>query len=136
MSKKKAKIKSLGRLVINTYTDDMRVLNQFYDVEEHDKTYRILKKTSENQANCDVPTMQRLLKKDKVISENTQLSEFPMSWSLNYDIWYELEDYEHILNLLFERNSKTAELLQKRADKAKETASEIEKQLKEALGGD
>lgn len=136
MSKKKAKIKSLGRLIVNNYPDEMKILNQVYDVEEHDKTYRILKKTSENQADCDVPTMQRLLKKDKVISENTQLSEFPMSWSLNYDIWYELEDYEHILNLLFERNSKTAELLQKRADKAKETASEIEKQLKEALGGD
>lgn len=136
MSEKKAKIKSLGRLIVNNYPDEMKILNQVYDVEEHDKTYRILKKTSENQADCDVPTMQRLLKKDKVISENTQLSEFPMSWSLNYDIWYELEDYEHILNLLFERNSKTAELLQKRADKAKETASEIEKQLKEALGGD
>ena len=40
------------------------------------------------------------------------------------------------LNLLFERNSKTVELLQKRADKAKETASEIERQLKETLGGD
>ena len=136
MSKKKAKIKSLGRLIVNNYPDEMKILNQVYDVEEHDKTYRILKKTSENQDDCDVPTMQRLLKKDKVISENTQLSEFPMSWSLNYAIWYELEDYEHILNLLFERNSKTAELLQKRADKAKETASEIEKQLKEALGGD
>ena len=123
-------------MIVNNYPDEMKILNQVYDVEEHDKTYRILKKTSENQADCDVPTMQRLLKKDKVISENTQLSEFPMSWSLNYDIWYELEDYEHILNLLFERNSKTAELLQKRADKAKETASEIEKQLKEALGGD
>ena len=136
MSKKKVEIKSLGRLIVNTYPDEMKILNQVYDVEEHDKTYKILKKTSENQADYDVPTMQRLLKKDKVISENTQLSEFPMSWSLNYDIWYELEDYEHILNLLFERNSKTAELLQKRADKAKETASEIEKQLKEALGGD
>lgn len=136
MSKKKTKIKSLGRLIVTTYPDEMKILNQVYDVEEHEKTYKILKKTSENQADCDVPTMQRLLKKDKVISENTQLSEFPMSWSLNYDIWYELEDYEHILNLLFERNSKTAELLQKRADKAKETASEIEKQLKEALGGD
>lgn len=136
MSKKKAKIKSLGRLIVNNYPDEMKILNQVYDVEEHDKTYRILKKTSENQADCDVPTMQRLLKKDKVISENTQLSEFPMSWSLNYDIWYELEDYEHILNLLFERNSKTAELLQERADKAKETASELEKLLKETIGGD
>ena len=115
MSEKKAKIKSLGRLIVNNYPDEMKILNQVYDVEEHDKTYRILKKTSENQADCDAPTMQRLLKKDKVISENTQLSEFPMSWSLNYDIWYELEDYEHILNLLFERNSKTAELLQKKS---------------------
>lgn len=136
MSKKKVEIKSLGRLIVNTYPDEMKILNQVYDVEEHDKTYRILKKTSENQADCDVPTMQRLLKKDKVINGNTQLSEFPMSWSLNYAIWYELEDYEHILNLLFERNSKTAELLQKRADKAKETASEIERLLKETLGGD
>ena len=136
MSKKKAKIKSLGRLIVTTYPDEVKVLNQVYDVEEHEKTYKILKKTSENQADYDVPAMQKLLKKDKVKNGNTQLSEFPMSWSLNYAIWYELENYEHVLNLLFERNSKTAELLQKRADKAKETALEIEKQLKEALGGD
>lgn len=136
MSKKKAKIKSLGRLIVITSPDKIKFFNQVYDVEEHDKTYKILKKTSENQADCDVPTMQRLLKKDKVINENTQLSEFSISWSLNYDIWYELEDYEHVLNLLFERNSKTVELLQKRADKAKETASELKKQLKETLGGD
>lgn len=136
MSKKKTKIKSLGRLIVTTYPDEMKILNQVYDVEEHEKTYKILKKTLENQADYDVPAMQKLLKKDKAINGNTQLSEFPISWSLNYSIWYELEDYEHILNLLFERNSKTAELLQKRADKAKETASEIEKQLKEALGGD
>lgn len=136
MSKKKTKIKSLGRLIVTTYPDEVKILNQVYDVEEHEKTYKILKKTSENQADYDVPAMQKLLKKDKVVNGNTQLSEFPMSWSLNYAIWYELEDFEHILNLLFERNSKTAELLQKRADKAKETASEIEKQLKEALGGD
>jgi hypothetical protein len=136
MSKKKAEIKSLGRLIVNTYPDGVKVLNQVYDVEEHDKTYRILKKTSENQADWDVPTIQRLLKKEKVINGNTQLSEFPMSWSLNYAIWYELEDYEHVLNLLFERNSKTVESLQKRADKAKETASELERQLKETLGGD
>lgn len=136
MSKKKAKIKSLGRLIVNTYPDEMKILNQVYDVEEHDKTYRILKKTSENQADCDVPTIQRLLKKEKVLNGNSQLSEFPMSWSLNYTVWYEPENYEHVLNLLFERNSKTVELLQKRADKVKETASELEKQLKETLGGD
>ena len=136
MSKKKAKIKSLGRLIVNTYPDEVKILNQVYDVEEHEKTYKILKKTSENQADYDVPAMQKLLKKDKVKNGGTQLSEFPMSWSLNYAIWYELEDYEHVLNLLFERNSKTTELLQKRADKAKETALEIEKQLKETLGGD
>jgi len=136
MSKKKAKIKSLGRLIVTTYPDEVKVLNQVYDVEEHEKTYKILKKTSENQADYDVPAMQKLLKKDKAINGNTQLSEFPISWSLNYSIWYELEDYGHVLNLLFERNSKTVETLQKRADKAKETASEIEKQLKEALGGD
>jgi len=136
MSKKKAKIKSLGRLIVTTYPDEVKVWNQVYDVEEHEKTYKILKKTSENQADYDVPAMQKLLKKDKAINGNTQLSEFPISWSLNYSIWYELEDYGHVLNLLFERNSKTVETLQKRADKAKETASEIEKQLKEALGGD
>lgn len=136
MSKKKAEIKSLGRLIVNTYPDEIKFFNQVYDVEEHDKTYKILKKTSENQADCDVPTIQRLLKKEKVINRKSQLSEFPLSWSLNYTIWYELEDYEHVLNLLFERNSKTVELLQKRADKAKETALELEKQLKETLGGD
>lgn len=136
MSKKKTKIKSLGRLIVTTYPDEVKVLNQVYDVEEHEKTYKILKKTSENQADYDVPAMQKLLKKDKAINGNTQLSEFPISWSLNYSIWYELEDYGHVLNLLFERNSKTVETLQKRADKAKETASEIEKQLKETLGGD
>jgi hypothetical protein len=136
MSKKKTKIKSLGRLIVTTYPDEMKILNQVYDVEEHEKTYKILKKTSENQADYDVPAMQKLLKKDKAINGNTQLSEFPISWSLNYSIWYELEDYGHVLNLLFERNSKTVETLQKRADKAKETASEIEKQLKETLGGD
>lgn len=136
MSKKKNKIKSLGRLIVTTYPDEMKILNQVYDVEEHEKTYKILKKTSENQADYDVPAMQKLLKKDKAINGNTQLSEFPISWSLNYSIWYELEDYGHVLNLLFERNSKTVETLQKRADKAKETASEIEKQLKETLGGD
>ena len=48
MSEKKAKIKSLGRLIVNNYPDEMKILNQVYDVEEHDKTYRILKKTSEN----------------------------------------------------------------------------------------
>ena len=136
MSKKKTKIKSLGRLIITTYPDEVKVINQVYDVEEHEKTYKILKKTSENQADYDVPTMQKLLKKDKVKNGDTQLSEFPMSWSLNYTVWYEPENYEHVLNLLFERNSKTVELLQKRADKVKETASELEKQLKETLGGD
>ena len=136
MSKKKAKIKSLGRLIVTTYPDDMKILNQVYDVEEHEKTYKILKKASENQAYYDVPAMQKLLKKDKVINRNTQLSEFPMSWSLNYSIWYELEDYGHVLNLLFERNSKTVESLQKRADEAKKTALELEKLLKETLGGD
>lgn len=136
MSKKKTKIKSLGRLIITTYPDEVKVMNQVYDVEEHEKTYKILKKTSENQADYDVPTMQKLLKKDKVKNGDTQLSEFPMSWSLNYTVWYEPENYEHVLNLLFERNSKTVELLQKRADKVKETASELEKQLKETLGGD
>lgn len=136
MSKKKTKIKSLGRLIVTTYPDEMKILNQVYDVEEHEKTYKILKKTSENQADYEAPAMQKLLKKDKAINGNTQLSEFPISWSLNYSIWYELEDYGHVLNLLFERNSKTVETLQKRADKAKETASEIEKQLKETLGGD
>ena len=136
MSKKKNKIKSLGRLIVTTYPAEVKILNQVYDVEEHEKTYKILKKTSENQADYDVPAMQKLLKKDKAINGNTQLSEFPISWSLNYSIWYELEDYGHVLNLLFERNSKTVETLQKRADKAKETASEIEKQLKETLGGD
>lgn len=136
MSKKKTKIKSLGRLIVTTYPDEVKVLNQVYDVEEHEKTYKILKKTSENQADYDVPAMQKLLKKDKVKNGDTQLSEFPISWSLNYSIWYELENYEHVLNLLFERNSKTVETLQKRADKAKETASEMEKQLKETLGGD
>lgn len=136
MSKKKTKIKSLGRLIVTAYPDEVKVLNQVYDVEEHEKTYKILKKTSENQADYDAPAMQKLLKKDKAINENTQLSEFPISWSLNYSIWYELEDYGHVLNLLFERNSKTVETLQKRADKAKETASELEKLLKETLGGD
>jgi len=90
MSKKKTKIKSLGRLIVTTYPDEVKVLNQVYDVEEHEKTYKILKKTSGNQADYDVPAMQKLLKKDKVINGNTQLSEFPMSWSLNYSIWYEL----------------------------------------------
>ena len=80
--------------------------------------------------------MQKLLKKDKVKNGDTQLSKFPMSWSLNYSIWYELEDYEYVLNLLFESNSRTVKLLQERADKAKETASELEKLLKETLGGD
>lgn len=136
MSKKKVEIKSLGRLIVITSPNEIKFFNQVYDVEKHDKTYKILKKTSENQADCDVPTIQRLLKKEKVINGKSQLIEFPMSWSLNYTVWYELEDYEHVLNLLFERNSKTVELLQKRADKVKETASEIEKQLKEALGGD
>lgn len=136
MSKKKAKIKSLGRLIVTTYPDEVKVLNQVYDVEEHEKTYKILKKTSENQADYDIPAMQKLLKKDKVKNGDTQLSEFPMSWSLNYSIWYELEDYEYVLNLLFERNSRTVKLLQERADKAKETASELEKLLKETLGGD
>ena len=117
MSKKKTKIKSLGRLIITTYPDEVKVINQVYDVEEHEKTYKILKKTSENQADYDVPTMQKLLKKDKVKNGDTQLSEFPMSWSLNYTVWYEPENYEHVLNLLFERNSKTVELLQKRAVK-------------------
>lgn len=136
MKNNNKKIKSLGRLIVITSPDKIKFFNQVYDVEEHDKTYRILKKTSENQADCDVPTIQRLLKKEKVLNGNSQLSEFPMSWSLNYNVWYEPENYEHVLNLLFERNSKTVELLQKRADKVKETASELEKQLKETLGGD
>ena len=74
MSKKKAKIKSLGRLIVATYPAMML---------KNIKTYKILKDIK-NQADCDVPTIQRLLKKDKVINRNTQLNEFPMSWSVNY----------------------------------------------------
>ena len=37
MSKKETKIKSLGRLIVTTYPDEVKVLNQVYDVEELEK---------------------------------------------------------------------------------------------------
>ena len=65
MSKKKAEIKSLGRLIVNTYPDGVKVLNQVYDVEEHDKTYRILKKNIRKSSRLGCSNHSKTFKKRK-----------------------------------------------------------------------
>lgn len=132
----KNKIKSLGRLIITNHPNETKIFSQIYKVEEHDKTYKILEKTSDSQADFDVSVIQKFVKKEKVINGQSEVSELPVSWSLGYSLWYELEDYEHLLKLVVEKISRTVNVLQKRADEARVSALRIEKLLEETLEGD